>query len=41
MKKNSFAIISVCISLATFAQQTEGKVIYERTMQMQDRKSVV
>ena len=37
MKKISFAVISMCTSLATFAQQTEGKVIYERTMQMQIR----
>ena len=35
MKKNSFAFISIFFSLSIFAQQKEGKVIYQRTMQMQ------
>ncbi len=35
MKKVSFAFISICFSLSIFAQQKEGKVIYQRTMQMQ------
>ncbi len=34
MKQISFTIISMCITLVTFAQQKEGKVIYTRTMQM-------
>jgi GLPGLI family protein len=37
MKKISFACFSVCITLVTFAQQKEGKVIYQRTAQMQMR----
>lgn len=35
MKKNSFVFISIFFSLSIFAQQKEGKVIYQRTMQMQ------
>ncbi|MGI8582846.1 MAG: GLPGLI family protein [Chitinophagaceae bacterium] len=35
MKKNSLVFISICFSLTIFAQQKEGKVIYQRTMQMQ------
>ena len=35
MKKISFTFFSACIALATLAQQKEGKVIYERTAQMQ------
>lgn len=37
MKKISFTFLSVCITLATLAQQKEGKVIYTRTAQMQIR----
>lgn len=37
MKKISFIIFSTCLSLVSMAQQKEGKVIYERTAQMQMR----
>src|SRR2546430_733379 len=35
MKKILFTIMTAFFSLATFAQQTEGKVIYSRTIRMQ------
>jgi GLPGLI family protein len=35
MNKISFTFVTICISLATVAQQKEGKVIYQRTMQIQ------
>jgi GLPGLI family protein len=37
MKKISFVIISSCFAMLGLAQQKEGKVIYERTAQMQVR----
>jgi GLPGLI family protein len=37
MKKISFVLLCNCITLITFAQQKEGKVIYTRTAQMQTR----
>ena len=37
MKKISFVIINICFAIVTLAQQKEGKVIYQRTMQMQIR----
>jgi GLPGLI family protein len=37
MKKFSFTFFSVCIALASLAQQKEGKVIYTRVSQMQMR----
>lgn len=37
MKKISFALLCSCITLITFAQQKEGKVIYTRTSQLQTR----
>ncbi len=35
MKKISFALIGICSALTIQAQQKEGKVIYQRTIQMQ------
>ena len=35
MKKISFVIINICFAMVTLAQQKEGKVIYQRTMQIQ------
>lgn len=37
MKKSFFTIIGFCISMLSIAQQKEGKVIYQRTVQMQMR----
>ena len=37
MKKISFVFISICLAMVTLAQQKEGKVVYQRTMQMQLR----
>ncbi|MDQ6757285.1 MAG: GLPGLI family protein [Bacteroidota bacterium] len=34
MKKISLSVVSICLILLTFAQQKEGKVIYQRTAQM-------
>ena len=35
MKKNSLILLSMCLAMITSAQQKEGKVIYQRTAQMQ------
>ncbi len=41
MKRISLIIISTCIALVTSAQQKEGKVIYERTTQMNARQMMI